>query len=327
MAAEFDLYDRKIVSYIDIDARLPVAQIAKKVRLSKETVNYKLKRILEGGYIESFYALVNASKFGYMYYRVYMKFQNLTEKTEHQIVAFMKGEKSCANLRITEGPFDIVFLSMHRNPEELRSFLDDFTDRFGSFLLQKSVNLVIATNKFNLKIFNNDERRKIRMFHGKPSDFTPDKVDLEIINMLSLNAREKLINMEKKLKKDTRVISYRINNLEKKGIIGGYTIELDFEKLGRKFVQVDISLRKLSLLPQILEFFDRTDTCIYAFEILGKYDLSLEIYPENDLHLRKVMENFKRRFEGGYIDYDISHIYREYILNPSPFHSLEGDLL
>ncbi|MFH0971696.1 MAG: Lrp/AsnC family transcriptional regulator [Candidatus Micrarchaeota archaeon] len=322
MAPELDHCDKKIISNIDINARLPVAQIAKKVRLSKETVNYKLKRILEGGYIESFYALINASKFGYRYYRVYMKFQNLNEKTEHQIVAFMKGEKSCVNLRITEGPFDIVFLTMHQNPEELRKFLDDFTDRFGSYLLQKSVNIVIATNKLNLKIFNNEERRKIRMFHGKPIDFFPDDVDLEIINMLSLNAREKLVNMEKRLKKDSRVISYRIKNLEKAGVIEGYAVELDFEKLGRKFLQVDVSLRKLSLLPQVLEFFDRTDTCIYAFEILGKYDISLEIYPENDLHLRQIIEKFKQRFEGEYIDYDVSHIYREYILNPSPFHSV-----
>lgn len=325
MSQELDLYDKKIISQIDIDARLPVARIAKKVGLSKETVNYKLKRILEEGYIESFYALINASKFGYRYYRAYMKFQNLNEDNEHQIVAFMKGQKSCVNLRITEGPFDIVFLTMHKNPDELRKFLHDFTDRFGSYLLQKSVNIVIATNKLNLKIFNNEERRKIRMFHGKPIDFSPDNADLEIINMLSLNARDKLVNMEKKLKKDSRVISYRIKKLEKAGIIEGYAVELDFEKLGRKFLQVDISLRKLSLLPQVLEYFDRTDTCIYAFEILGKYDISLEIYPENDQQLRKIMENFKRRFEGGYIDYDVSHIYREYILNPSPFHSLEGD--
>ena len=36
--------------------------------------------------------------------------------------------------------------------------------------------------------------------------------------------------------------------------------------------------------------------------------------------LRSILEKFKMQFLDNYVYYDISHVYREYVINWSPFH-------
>ena len=53
--------------------------------------------------------------------------------------------------------------------------------------------------------------------------------------------------------------------------------------------------------------------------MLGRYDLTIELYVENDLQLRKVMSKFKKSFGGYLIFYEVSRIYQEYVINWSPY--------
>ena len=50
------------------------------------------------------------------------------------------------------------------------------------------------------------------------------------------------------------------------------------------------------MIPSIIEFFDKTNKCLFSLELLGKYDLTIEIHAENDRVLREIMENFKQQF-------------------------------
>ena len=49
-----DLKDRKILYELDKNSRQSFADIAKKVRLSKEVVQYRVKRLQDEGYINYF---------------------------------------------------------------------------------------------------------------------------------------------------------------------------------------------------------------------------------------------------------------------------------
>jgi DNA-binding Lrp family transcriptional regulator len=137
---------------------------------------------------------------------------------------------------------------------------------------------------------------------------------------ISTNARIKLSEIANKLKLDSRLIEYHKKRMEQIGIIIAYTIDLNLVKLNRELIKVDISLKDPGFIPRILDFFDKTNTCIFAHELLGKYDLSVELYVENDEMLRSILEKFKEKFLENYVYYDVSHVYKEYVINWSPFH-------
>jgi len=59
-----------------------------------------------------------------------------------------------------------------------------------------------------------------------------DATDLRILAELSTNARATFVEIGRKLSLHPNVVAYRVNKLRQVGIIKGYVVELDFEKLG-----------------------------------------------------------------------------------------------
>jgi len=320
MQEELDLFDKKILFELDINSRTTASKIAKKLQLSKETVNYRIKRLEKNGWINRLYTIFNASLFGYSYYRVLLKFDKITTSIETEIIDYITSDPTCANLRILEGQYDLVFLTIQKNPGELKAFLQCFFNTYGKYIQEKNVLMMMKTYKLNQKFLLEGKTVKKTFSHVDTKDYTLDKIDLGIMKAISTNARIKLSEIGNKLKLDSRLIEYHIKKMEHTGIIVAYTIDLNLVKLNRELIKVDIALKDPAFITQILNFFDKTNTCVFAHELLGKYDLSIELYVENDEMLRSILEKFKEKFLENYVYYDVSHVYKEYVINWSPFH-------
>ncbi len=317
---ELDLYDKKILFELDINSRISASKIAKKLKLPKETVNYRIKRLEKNGWINRLYTIFNASLFGYSYYRIYLKFYKLTASTEMEIIDYITNDPTCANLRIIEGQYDLVFLTIQKNPSELKGFLQCFLNTFGMYVQEKNILILIKTHKLNQKFLFKGNTIKKTFNHVELKNYSLDKIDLGIMKSISINARMKLSDIAQSLKVDSRLIRYHIKRMEYAGIIVAYTTDMNLVQLSRELIQIDIALKDPALILRIIDFFDKTNTCIFVHEILGKYDLSVEIYVENDEMLRNILEKFKEQFLDHYVYYDVSHVYREYVINWSPFH-------
>jgi len=320
MNEELDAYDKKILFELDINARMSASKIAKKLKLPKETVNYRIKRLEKDGWINRLYTIFNASLFGYSYYRVFLKFNKLTASTETEIIDYITSDPTCANLRVLDGQYDLVFLTIQKNPGELKAFLQCFFNNYGMYVQEKNVLMMMKTYKLNQKFLFEGRTIKKTFNHVETKDFSLDKIDLGIMKAISTNARIKLSEIANNLKLDSRLIEYHIKRMERTGIIVAYVTDLNLVKLNRELIKVDIALKDPALIPRIVDFFDKTNTCVFAHELLGKYDLSFEIYVENDEMLRGILEKFKEEFLENYVYYDVSHVYKEYVINWSPFH-------
>ena len=70
---ELDMLDKKIMYELDFNARASITGIAKKARASKETVNFRIKRLLKEDYIKGFYTVFNTAKLGYYYCKTFLE--------------------------------------------------------------------------------------------------------------------------------------------------------------------------------------------------------------------------------------------------------------
>ncbi len=311
---DLDLLDKKIMYELDLNARAPVTSIAKKVRASKETVNFRIKRLLKEKYIKNFYTIFNTSKLGRYYYKTFLKFHNTTRQKEEEIIDYIKNNKRCAYLGSCEGPYDLMFLIIVQNSRQFKEFLMKFEEKFGDYILEKDVHTVLTTHKLNQKFLYNGPTKKHSFYQDEISNTKVDEIDIKIMEIISTNARIPLIDLAKEVKIDAKVAKYRIKRLEKEGVIIAYTSSLNFDKIGLEFIQINFNLKNLKIIPSIITFFDETNKCLFALELLGKYDLTIEIHIENDRVLRNIMDKFKEKFVGKYNDYDIFNIYEEHVL-------------
>ena len=63
----------EILSELDMDARQPISAIAKKVGLSKEVVNYRIKQLEKKKVIREYYTVLNITKLGLIFCRLFMR--------------------------------------------------------------------------------------------------------------------------------------------------------------------------------------------------------------------------------------------------------------
>jgi Lrp/AsnC family leucine-responsive transcriptional regulator len=64
MASELDEFDRKIVAALRADGRMTVTDLADRIGLSKTPTQMRLKRLIDGGVIRGFRAIVDPARLG-----------------------------------------------------------------------------------------------------------------------------------------------------------------------------------------------------------------------------------------------------------------------
>ncbi len=316
---ELDLLDRKIMYELDLNSRASVLQIAKKVRKNRKTVGFRINRLIKEEYIKGFYTVFDTAKLGYFYYKAFIKFNRATPEKETEIINFIKNEKHCAYLGSCDGPFDIIFLVMVKQAREFKEFIINLSDKFGEYILEKNIHTVLTTHRLNAKFLYAGATNTHSFYQDEISNFKLDETDKNILDILSKDSRINLIDIGKKLDIDSKVIKYRMKNLEKDGVIKGYVSSYNFDKLGLQFIQLNFTLKSLAQCKPIIDFFDQTNKCLFALELLGKYDLTIELHIKNINELREIMDNFKKIFVDKYIDYDIYTIYKEHVVVWAPF--------
>ena len=90
--------ERKVLTLLEENCRLPANQIARKVRLSPEGVLKIIKRLEEAGIITRFNTKINYSRVGYKIYPVHIKLLRLNNK----IMKELKGHWAHINRKVNK---------------------------------------------------------------------------------------------------------------------------------------------------------------------------------------------------------------------------------
>ena len=88
-----DIIEKKILSMLEKDVRIPSSEIAKKLKTSRQVVDYRMNKLVEENIILNFTFLIDASKFHHHMWHIYLKLQNLTGQSEKNIITFLNNKK------------------------------------------------------------------------------------------------------------------------------------------------------------------------------------------------------------------------------------------
>ncbi len=99
-----------------------------------------------------------------------------------------------------------------------------------------------------------------------------EEVDLNILGVLSENSKENYNQIAKILEKSPVTIKKHIEELEKEGIIKGYGIDIDFEKLGYDIIAtIEITVSKGKMIEVEREIAENPNV-FGVYDITGDYD-------------------------------------------------------
>ena len=129
-----DLKDRKILYELDLNSRQSFQEIGRKVRLSKETVFHRIKKLEEQGIIQKYSTMVDVGKLGYMNFRIFLKFQNITSVKEQEITNYLEKSEIVGWFVTVEGNWDLNIWALCKSIGEFNGFWESFNRKYQNYI-------------------------------------------------------------------------------------------------------------------------------------------------------------------------------------------------
>ena len=314
---KLDLKDRKIIYELDLNARQSNSEIAKKVSLSKDTVNYRIKRMEKLGFIQGYYAILDTSKLGYISFRIYIRYFEITPEKEQEIINYLVKEKKIGWVAKKEGNHDLAFMFWAKNIYEFAEFWQKFIEKFRQYFYENYIGIWTRLHHYRRAYLLNLKKdiSKTEIMGGSKEIAKLDNTDWKILNLLAPNARISLTEMAGKLNLSERAIAYRIKQLEQKQIILGYGALLDIAKLGYDYFKVDIKLRDAKEIKELMEIARENPNIVYVDEMIsGMADFEFDVQIKGKEAFNKLLEELREKFKDAIRNFDISQTIKEYKL-------------
>ena len=112
-----------------------------------------------------------------------------------------------------------------------------------------------------------------------------DKIDLEILSLLQKNARMPLKALAAEVHLSSPAVSSRMERLEAEGIIEGYTVNLDHEKLGYPIIAfISLDLDPVDK-PKFYPYIEKCKNVLECTCVTGQYAILLKVAFESTMAL------------------------------------------
>jgi len=318
-----DTKDKRILLELDRNSRQPISMIAKKVGLSKEVVNYRMKRLVEKGIIQGFHAVIDTSGIGYKIYRLFIKFQNVSPAIEREITDYLKSLNSVGWIAAYEGFYDIAVLFWAKDIYEFREIYDKVLDKYGKYFQEYYISIVLHIYHFkhNYLFDSKDYSEAVIGGNKPPADI--DELDIEILKLLAEDARSTTLDIGKKVGASPNTVKYRIKKLVDSGVIVAFNTMIDTSQIGYQHFKVFLKLHTVNkqIINQIIEYLRLNKNTIYITDAIGLADLEFEIQVMNSMELHNMLRGLKTNFPDVIKDCKPGLVFKEHRINYLPFPS------
>lgn len=297
---KLDNKDKKILSILDLEARESYQRIAKRVGLSKETVIYRINRLKQNNVIGRYTTLVNFSKLGRSGYAVFNRFHRVDEKLKSEIIEYLKNIPELYWIALLGGKYDIVFAFMCKSINEFNKLYYQVLNKYGKHLTENTISIRTELRQYKRTYLSgNLSQFKAPVFGKEPQIIKLDKVDIEILNILSNNARISIVNLSKVLKKSQSTLTWRIKQLKDKEIIQGFSTYIKSQNFGMQSYRLLLNLEGMDekTRSSLFEYVNNGQYMILAIETVGQWNFEITLEVENHLHLQKEILKLRNKFD------------------------------
>jgi len=295
---KLDAFDKRILEILIENSREQISTIAKKIRLRRENVHYRINRLVKLGLIKEFNTILNEKNLGVSHYVVFLELVKLEEETEKQIIDYLKNSLFMSWIGTSAGKWSLVFdIVIYEEDSNLEKTLKDFLKKFGNFVDEYKVLRLSESEYFASKLIG--KTNNLIPISKKKDKSRLDKTDFKILSLLNQDSRKTLVDISTKTNLTPNGVSNRIKRLVENNIISGYTISIDWKKLNYEWFTIQIKFHKHDeeVENEIKKFFRNHKKVVFYYKYLGgSWDFDIGVLVQNSKELREFINEYRKKF-------------------------------
>ena len=317
---KIDEKDRKILVELDKNSRQPDSEIAKKIGLSKQVVNYRIQQLKEKWIISNFYTIVNAGKLGLNSYYVFLQLEKINKNQEKELIEKLNDLDYVGWLVSGVGRWDVVLLIYADSISAFDRLFNNVLNLCGEHLHEHNFAPLVSSEHISYKFLAETRYLESVKQTEKFEVIKLDDADKKILQAISQNARMPITEISEKTKLPLHVVNYRLKQMIKDKIIEGFKLKIFANKMDYQWNLLLLQFQRTTeeRKKEFIDFCRNHKKIYYITNTIGPYNLLLDVYVKSSEELREVLFDLKDKFSDVIKIYESIVILDEYKINYFP---------
>ncbi len=298
MSLKVDQFDKKILQILLSNSKESVTSIGKKIRLGRENVDYRLRRLVNAGIIKDFTTEFNENALRIKHHVLFAQLMRLKAETEKEILDYLKQHRYISWIGTAAGKWTLIFDIYLPEDVELSQIISELLLKFGTHIEEYTV-LQLESGEYFFEKFI--EQKPISIFpkeKKKNPNNRLDSIDYKIMSFLNKNSRINYAELSEKIGLTANGIKNRIRDLENGNTIKKYSLTLDFKKFGYEWYGIQLKLTKFDreTITRIQQFFRNHLWVLFYYKYIGPWDYDIGLIAKNSTELREFINELRTTF-------------------------------
>jgi DNA-binding Lrp family transcriptional regulator len=316
-----DALDTEILLTLDLGSRISTSALAEKLARSQQVIEYRLRSLAKRGIVQGYYPVIDSFKLGFRYCRLFVQVADLSPSVVRSIATFASKTPQVLWCYRMNGDFNLVCGFWATSLKEFESLSARFLALKGIHTVAYNQNQVFRLDQYHITRALNRTQVRCVTIEETEHILTVDELDRGILAQLSEEARQPFSRIARVCKTSDKVVAYRIQRMEERGILRGYRPIINWDKLGLLFLKVflRIDTAQLKLKEAVIAYLSATPELIYVVHGVGSPgEIDIEIVVPSYEGLFEYVERLRKRFPGVVKSFTHHHFTDCYKVNYFP---------
>ena len=296
MTYKIDEIDKRILFELDKNSRIPDTKLAKIVRKSKESVRYRIKKLIDEEIILGFTTWIDPTKLGYQTAKIYLTLANIPEKKK-AFIEYVKKDKRLFWLGVAEGAWNVGLTFFVRSNQEYFDLKNKLFSKFKDLIIESQTGSIVSIY-FQDKNFLQNQQSSWNMMFEKKETIELDKISKGILKSLFNNSRENIAFIAEVTNSTIDKVRIRMKRLQEQKIIVRYTVNINYKKLGYEFYKTFLYFKNLSSedLDKLMGYVENQPNTINLIKQISPWDIELETLCKGYEAYNKILTTLTKEF-------------------------------
>lgn len=311
MPPKIDLIDRKILYELDQDSRLSLDKIAKKARCSKQTLHYRIQRLVREGVVTGFITAIDTAKLGYSIYIVWIEMSGISLEKKKDFLNYLVKHGNVQWVAGCGGKFDAAIQIAAKSVSEFNSIFKGIQGRFPGYIKNSVISLIYEYHRYK-KVFSlhNAEEREELFRIGEGAQVAADDGDLKLLALLSKDSRAETLELARRSGMSPNTVRSRMKRMEEDGLIKAFTISIQEKKMGIERQHMLVSLHNMNedTEKELEAFCLEKQEVSFLLRVIGKWDAYIIVDPSSNVEFQNFLTEFRTKFAGIIKDFELANV-------------------
>ncbi|MBS3141091.1 Lrp/AsnC family transcriptional regulator [Candidatus Woesearchaeota archaeon] len=313
---KLDETDRKLLAYLYHNYREPLTKIAKECRISRDQVDYRLKKYEKDGVIQKYFTIFNYNSLGYNYFiNLFIK----TKTRNENLINKLKEIKNVISFGDIVSNYDFFITMVVYDLVEFQEIYYNLLNEFKEDIEESDYFIITNGLLFPIKMFGKYKDENYNLI-GKNEKAKIDNEEIKILKALEKNSRIRIVDLAKEVKMSPELILYKLKQLKNKGIILGSRIQFNMKLLGFYFAVIRFNLKILNKkeMHKISEYSKQHKYVNSVSFGISDYNCMIQIFYQNEEELRNSVLDIKNGLKGNINKLEVIHVGEDEFIKTLP---------